>query len=58
MGKSYDHISREERAAIGIMLKDGKSLSDISLQKMEKEKGKKMPRTQDYKSNIYRKASG
>jgi IS30 family transposase len=30
MGKSYNHISRDERVAIGIMLRDGKSLSDIS----------------------------
>jgi len=30
MGKSYNHISRDERVAIGIMLKDGKSLSDIA----------------------------
>jgi IS30 family transposase len=30
MEKSYNHISRDERVAIGIMLKDGKSLSDIA----------------------------
>lgn len=30
MEKRYKHLSRDERVAIGIMLKDGRSLSDIS----------------------------
>jgi IS30 family transposase len=30
MGKSYNHISRDERVAIGIMTRDGKNLSEIA----------------------------
>jgi len=30
MGKNYKHLSRDERVAIGIMLKDGKNLSEIA----------------------------
>jgi IS30 family transposase len=30
MGTRYNHLSRDERVAIGIMLRDGKSLSEIS----------------------------
>lgn len=30
MGENYKHLTRDERIAIGIMLKDGKSLSEIS----------------------------
>ncbi len=30
MGKSYNHISRDERVAIGIMMRDGKNLSEIA----------------------------
>lgn len=30
MGKNYTHLSRDERVAIGIMLNDGKNLSEIA----------------------------
>ncbi len=30
MGKQYQHLTRDERVAISILLKDGKSLSEIA----------------------------
>ena len=38
MGKNYNHLSRDERVAIGILLKDGKKLSEIA-RALKRDKG-------------------
>ena len=55
MGKSYNHISRDERVAIGIMLKDGKSLNDIA-RALGRNKGtisREIKRNSSPKQNFY-----
>ena len=55
MGKSYNHISRDERVAIGIMMRDGKNLSEIA-RALGRDKGtisREIKRNSSPKQNYY-----
>src|SRR5450759_3382605 len=55
MGKNYNHLSRDERVAIGILLKDGKNLIEIA-RALDRDKGtisREIKRNSSPKHNHY-----